>query len=152
MELIAGRMEKPPCNHWHLISIYETTCFPFLTFDVKLRLENQAFMDKSISLSFDDITLADYETLKIVYPDLILFNRGHAREIIDFIKQVNSETEPSMLVIHCRAGISRSGAVALFAAVKLGIEFSDPYIRPNQWMLKILNEEYNYEDNGKDIN
>jgi len=43
------------------------------------------------------------------------------------------------LLVHCDAGISRSGAVATFASNYLNIDFQDEYIKPNPYVLRILN-------------
>ena len=42
------------------------------------------------------------------------------------------------------AGISRSGAVAVFISGYLNIQFYDPYIRPNKYVLKTLWEAIKY--------
>jgi predicted protein tyrosine phosphatase len=63
-----------------------------------------------------------------------------AKEIFDFIeKHLNSS-----FIVHCEAGISRSGAVARFISNYYGYsdaQFKD-YIMPNQLLLKLLKKEY----------
>lgn len=45
---------------------------------------------------------------------LIQFNLHIARQIIEFVRVLDDEDKDVVLIIHCDAGISRSGAVALF--------------------------------------
>ena len=66
------------------------------------------------------------------------------KKIVDF---VNKHKDKSVFMIHCSAGISRSGAVATFIRNKFMPEinndkFNDEnkYIQPNLYVLKRLNE------------
>lgn len=53
----------------------------------------------------------------------MLFDESHARQVIDFVRHLHAGSQPVDLVIHCRAGISRSAAIALFAADDTGCDF-----------------------------
>lgn len=50
---------------------------------------------------------------------LTLFNKEHARQIIDFVDEIKDACH--LLVVHCSAGISRSGAIATFVSEKFDI-------------------------------
>lgn len=70
-----------------------------------------------------------------------LFDDEHAHKIIRFVEQLHTDPRPYQLIAHCRAGISRSAAIALFAADVTGCEFAR---RPfsglaNRHLLKTLN-------------
>lgn len=71
---------------------------------------------KSITLFFDDIG-PDRENapecIRDIYDELTLFNEDHARNIIEFQKTIDENTITS-IIVHCTAGISRSGAVSQF--------------------------------------
>ena len=71
-----------------------------------------------------------------------LFTIGQAKQIIEFAKKSSANN----LIIHCDAGVSRSGAVGLWATRFLNQdenEFKEkhPQIAPNPFVLGILMEE-----------
>lgn len=53
----------------------------------------------------------------------MLFDESHARHVIDFVRRIHDDPRLFDLVIHCKAGISRSAALALFAADDTGCDF-----------------------------
>ena len=126
-----------------LISIYGS--FRFLDFDVMKKLEilNCKY---SIDLKFQDYTDKDQETIKKIDPKrkVHLFNVEQAQQIIFFLNKVNVE-DISTLIIHCAQGISRSGAVGLFACRYLNLDENQfrlqNRITPNLYILNILTEE-----------
>ena len=71
------------------------------------------------------------------------FSAKHAKEVVEFIKQDMNRP----LLIHCTAGISRSGAVGLAAAEHYGCanDFlrDNPDIMPNSLVLKKMRQEFN---------
>lgn len=95
---------------------------------------------------FLDITKDEYENLLPKFPDheLLLFNKQIAQEIIDFTNKINSLNIPNLL-IHCTAGISRSGAVGLWATRHINLNENDflkthHWIKPNYYVLDVLLE------------
>ena len=73
-----------------------------------------------------------------------LFDETDAKQIISFVDKINSLDIPT-LIIHCAAGISRSGAVGLFTCRYLKLnedEFrkENENILPNFYILKTLND------------
>lgn len=130
---------------WYLISIYGCKNKP---------LQSDKLGCKDVlSLQFDDITEEQYKEWECEYPvqskKYILFGKEHAEQILDFLDKINAKEDDSVLAVHCHAGISRSGAVATFAAKKYGIEFCDPDIRPNVWVLFNLGLYEKYREQMK---
>ncbi len=66
--------------------------------------------------------LADFQhELRLEFHDVeddaepwVVFDRAHAKQIIDFVDQLHASEEPLDVIVHCTAGISRSAAVAMF--------------------------------------
>lgn len=52
-----------------------------------------------------------------------LFDESHANQVIHFVRRLHAHDQSFDLVIHCKAGISRSAAIALFAASDTGCGF-----------------------------
>lgn len=100
-----------------------------------------------LSLKFHDI-VADERTIenfkRINGGQYTLFNEDHAEQIIYFL----TELEPTdNLLVHCFAGISRSGAIGTFAREMFNLDYSsfkqiNPQICPNVHILKVLTEKY----------
>lgn len=89
--------------------------------------------------------------LKIAFHDItfpisgyVLFNIEHALKVINFIK-IHKDKQ---FIIHCEAGVSRSGAVGEFINTtfkkmkKRDFELRNRFIQPNAYILKVLNEEW----------
>lgn len=101
-----------------------------------------------IKLTFDDVTDTELEWKAKSGQDVskfILFDRLQAKKIVDFL-EVNKTAET--LYIHCTAGVSRSGAVGVFANDVCGeqsfFDFcnNNPQIRPNSFVLALLRRVY----------
>ena len=75
-----------------------------------------------------------------------LFNEYKAKKLYEFIKR---NKDKSFAIVHCAAGISRSGAVGTFIHDLYGTmtweEFKrkNPQIQPNEYVLKLLRQELN---------
>jgi hypothetical protein len=52
-----------------------------------------------------------------------LFDEAHAAEVVDFIRRLHEAPQPVSLIVHCKAGISRSAAIALYAEAVTGCAF-----------------------------
>jgi predicted protein tyrosine phosphatase len=88
-----------------------------------------------LTLNFDDV-ISQWDS------DTILFDESMAEQVIAFLNTVEQGDE---LIVHCFAGISRSGAIGLFAARFLGLDLEDffsqhPHISPNPLVLRVLDE------------
>lgn len=106
-----------------------------------------------LSLHFSDISREEYDSIKAyeneqtkrLKEQIIVFDRGHAKKVIDFVTKLQIEPQKRLLVVHCHAGISRSGAVGLFINryLKLNDKLfrqDNPYILPNAYILSTLME------------
>lgn len=67
-----------------------------------------------------------------------LFSTQQAQAIIDFLRSHNAAPNPTHLLIHCEAGISRSAAVAVFAASECRVPLSGQFAFLNPWVLSTL--------------
>ena len=83
-----------------------------------------------LRLEFHDITKAEepYE----------LMSADHAQQIVDFVSKVAPEVEG--VIVHCRAGISRSAAVAKWICGQYRIPFNRRYDKWNAHVYKLLCE------------
>jgi len=105
-----------------------------------------------ISISEPDVEparLAEFpEILRLVFHDVddrvpdqwVLFDEDHARAVIDFVHRLQQAPEAYQVLVHCRAGISRSAATALYVMEATGCAFPR---RPfaglaNKLMLEVL--------------
>jgi len=125
---------------WALISIYNDRAL----IDVK-HLETLRILEciNYISLRFDDVTKEQYDYKIRNGHKLNLFTYPQAQSIIHFIDLISNNPNIKTLVVHCAAGISRSGAVGLFACKYLklnAITFMriNPNIHPNEYVLYVL--------------
>jgi predicted protein tyrosine phosphatase len=94
-----------------------------------------------ITLVFDDVT-KDGEPSPTVHKNTIAFSEKQAKKLYNFIR-LNSEADT--FIVHCAAGISRSGAVGTFINDMYGKEnfyefkVRNPKVFPNQRILNFLN-------------
>ena len=86
-----------------------------------------------LSLVFDDI-----ERLDVVRPEdeYIVFDEEIAKKIVQWI--VEHKDRLDFLIVHCNAGISRSGAVAKWVALVLDLPFDDEYDLYNKHVYRTL--------------
>lgn len=149
IENISESEEKSPFgNKWGLISIYADMGINFFTVEKKLKKKGCVdFME----VKFHDITWDQYKKIKEEEPGThySLFDDIKARLIINFIDDIKNKVDT--LVTQCAAGISRSGAVGLFACRYLNLDENlfrehNKHILPNQYVLEILNKESGIHD------
>lgn len=93
-----------------------------------------------LNLWFDD---AEEQLPLLNGEELILFNEEMARKVVDFVK-VNEGAK--FWMIHCTAGISRSGAVGDVLSEYFGIPYeqfkrTNPRVQPNTLVRKLLREK-----------
>lgn len=65
-----------------------------------------------------------------------LMSSDHAKQIVDFVRRVAPEVEG--IIVHCRAGISRSAAVAKWICGQYRIPFSRRYDKWNKHVYELL--------------
>jgi len=140
-----GGLNFPYHNRkWNLISIYGCGDPELLTPEVK-RVFNGMGCRDFLSLDFWDIT-PDWISKRArpsEWEDAILFNKEHASQVLAFLRKLQKDKEDSILVAHCHAGISRSGAIGTFACDYCGLDYTDfikenSCIMANPYVLKVL--------------
>lgn len=133
---------------WALISIWGSTS-PLIPEESKTEFEilaSKGCADYK-TIQFHDITKKQYDHFKSLYKGaekrFILFSKSKARNIIDYINFLRDDEREITLVIHCEQGVSRSGAIGLFACRYLGLnerrfKLLHPKIRPNAFVYDTL--------------
>src|SRR5574343_1562110 len=93
---------------------------------------------------FDAIPAADY----LPAPIPGLFDYRMAGEISSIIEKLHTTTVDHALIVHCEYGVSRSAAVALFAAALTGAPLAahEFTYAANQWVLDQFQEHHPYLD------
>jgi len=142
-----------------VISIYSKKEDLLFTEEVKKRLDCDV-----LNLMFADLTPTDYKTNPDLIPKFPTFTKKKAQQTIKFLDSLR-EKEINLLLIHCDAGVSRSGAVGIFACRYLGMdenEFRKEHrnIGPNTLVYDLLVRESGmrgeyqkwWDDYGKNIN
>lgn len=134
IQLVVNKMYKAPTMPFALISIYSSPEEELAT-TKNLKVLEELGCVQCLSLLFEDGVLPqDKEWLK--YP----FQVSQAEQVIAFLDEVNAMDQNIFLIVHCDAGISRSGAVGTFASNYLDIKFQDDIIQPNSYVLSTLNQ------------
>jgi predicted protein tyrosine phosphatase len=105
----------------------ELAAFPYSQWTHKLIVQ----CDDAESTFYDVFTMRD----------IIPMTSEQAQQIVKYITAIADKIDT--LVIHCHAGISRSSAVAKWAAEKYGLYFPDKYCLYNKHIYKILQEVEN---------
>jgi len=149
-DILRGNVEVD-FNDWFLISIYTNPDDELIIGPSnRKRLGDLGCLDY-LSMRFWDITEEGLAGTSMVYPDVCLFDVEHAEQTISFIdKSLSSLYKKITYVVHCDAGISRSGAIGVFICDYLDWHFQEksdmyeklkeehPHIHPNQHVLRIL--------------
>lgn len=142
------KYKQKPFENWALISLWSEK--ELLT-QSNTEVLKELSCKNMISIRFTDLTKDEYDRVKDEYErtkksrkNIILFEQQHARTIIDFIDEIKNNVDE--LVVHCHAGISRSGAVGLFICRYLQLDENEfrqlnAGIGPNFYILSVLNEE-----------
>jgi predicted protein tyrosine phosphatase len=133
----------PMGKYWYLISIHGDSKI-YLTSNTIESLQKYG-LQKYLSLEFWDISNSDYKNVKNSFPQCKIFSKDQAKKVIDFLDIIKKDDNDNVLVVHCDAGISRSGAVGTFACDYLNLDYNEfikenPYIMANQYVLRTLRE------------
>ena len=98
-----------------------------------------------LNLLFEDIT-EDLWT-KTMGKDVLMkaFTKDQGLKVIEFL---NKHKDKETLIIHCAAGISRSGAIGTFAAEYFNVDLEkfnelNPHIHPNSLVITTLRKLIN---------
>ncbi len=90
----------------------------------------QGFQDVLRLFFTDAVTAVNEET--------VLFNQKFARQIVDFLDRYHKVAGDFDLLIHCQAGVSRSAAVAVWAASERGLPLTGYFAMLNPFVLQQL--------------
>ena len=90
-------------------------------------------IDPVLRLHFEDTTGKEGET-----PGPGVFNPDQARQVMEFVRHHRDKADPCHLLVHCEAGISRSAAIAVFAASECSIPLTGQFAFLNPWVLSVL--------------
>jgi len=134
-------------QRWSLVSVHTDsygTSRKLLTKPVMESLWKKGMTD-CLSLRFWDIT-DDPERLEqmiSLHYKPILFDEKMAKRVVKFVDKRIAEKDPVVFIANCDAGISRSGAIALFAVERAGLDIGtffneNPNVYPNSFVLRVL--------------
>lgn len=87
-------------------------------------------------VEFDDLDPNKRSIYECPHDHEDLFDDERAQAIVDFVDSVASEVDG--IIIHCKAGISRSAAVAKWIATAYGLDFDEEYTDHNEYVLNLL--------------
>lgn len=103
--------------------------------------------DNVLILHFDDVENDIYENNKLIAKS---FTNEQGTTLLQFLEKNKNK---SKCIVHCTAGISRSGAVGTFINDHYGTDTYDefkkrnPYVHPNGQVLSVLNRIYREYEN-----
>lgn len=150
VERLLDRPETIPTSYveggWALISVYTEPQELLLT-DAHVELLKTKNCSVTMTEQFYDIFPETLENEGFVerFPNAVrsLFNETQAKHIYDFLVELNKLDNVKTLVVHCDAGISRSGAIGAFATDLYKKDYMDymatnPNVMPNYFVYKTL--------------
>ena len=146
MEFWLENERRPFSSPWALISIWGDN--ELLTLPVIEKLKSIG-CEHALSSKFSDVTAENMFKYKMYYGNATLFDEVQAHHIIKFLE--SNKDSIDTLVVHCAAGVSRSGAVGLFSCRYLNLdekEFrnTNKMIHPNYYVLSVLNRVSKIKD------
>ena len=108
--------------------------------------------DNVLVMKFDDLTDTEWDRIApATQKGLNLFNEKHAKQIVDFLEKNKGK---DYCMVHCAAGVSRSGAVGTFindfySKVDYFTFMSrNKYVKPNAYVLTTLKKVYYESDSS----
>ncbi|OIQ89558.1 dual specificity phosphatase, catalytic domain [mine drainage metagenome] len=85
---------------------------------------------------FDDLNPVNREPFEPPHDHEDPIDDARAKSIVDFVDGIAPEVDG--IVVHCRAGISRSAAVAKWIAQAYGLDFDEDYTAHNEFVYDML--------------
>lgn len=85
---------------------------------------------------FDDVDPNKRNQFECMHDHEDLLDDERAQAIVDFVDSVASEVDT--VIVHCKAGISRSAAVAKWIATAYGLDFDEEYSDHNEYVYGLL--------------
>lgn len=113
-----------PRSDWAVISLNEPNAF-----DGMARMVNG--WHSVLKLSFDDTMPS-----RLYEENVVHMTETDAQQIVQFVRNLPSEVNG--VLVHCRAGVSRSAAVAKWIAGEYRIPFDRSYDKFNTYVYKLL--------------
>ena len=147
-ELLNGSFNFDIEGKWALISIHRNPIKPIIKNDQDIATLKYKGCEKVLSVCFGDYTDRDLDLYSKVYKNaeshINLITIDVAKSIVDFIESLKGCEDIKTLVVQCKAGISRSGAVGLYACRYLGLD-EDDYLKnsrviPNFYVYGMLSK------------
>jgi len=133
-------------ENWALISIYSNINFPVIKDKSDIKKLKEKNCQKILSLCFGDYTEKQYiyftDKYKSASRHINLMTDKQAQKIVSFLKSLKRMPDIKTLIVQCKAGISRSGAIGLFACEFFGIDLNlyrlENNILPNYYIYNKL--------------
>lgn len=74
-----------------------------------------------------------------------LFSASQAEQVVGFVRKLSQSPSEVVLHVHCKLGVSRSGAIGTWAAMASGLDLDEfaalnPQIQPNKLVLQTLGQ------------
>lgn len=102
---------------------------------------DSALGDAKLMAGWHAIHRTNFHDVDPMYPcgePHVLMNRDHAADIVMFVESVAPHVHT--ILVHCRAGVSRSAAVAKWIAKHYGLPFNHQYSLYNKHVYRLLRE------------
>lgn len=86
------------------------------------------------------LQLAFHDILQEIEGSWVLFDEKLGKQLITFVENLHNDSSAYQLLVHCRAGVSRSAAVALYVAAATNCDFPrrESTAQANTHVLKVL--------------
>ena len=117
--------ERPAWRNWAVISVTDVGAD-----------------DAPLQRGWHDVFWLGFDDIEHEVDGYLMFGEYHAREIIQFVKRCAEDNKVEGILVHCRAGISRSAAVAKWICDRHQLAFPADYDQYNQNVYKTLQEEH----------
>ena len=115
--------QSPAWPDWAAISISEPDWYP-----------------ANLKQGWHDILRLEFHDIDQYAEPYVLFDQQQARDIIRFVGNCHDGGVDG-IVVHCKAGISRSAAVAKWIADCYNLAFPDGYSLYNKHVYRVLREQ-----------
>lgn len=150
-DLLTGEFDFGLEDPWALISIHHDPKKPVINGLENFKTLVEKGCLKHLSICFGDYTEDEYNRLikthKKASKKINLMTIDHAVSIISFLNDIREISTIKTLIVQCKAGISRSGAVGLYACRFFGLDenvyLKSGPIKPNYHVYNTLAKVYN---------
>jgi hypothetical protein len=150
-DLLEDKFDFGLQGRWALISIYRNPEKPIIKNEDDIKVLRSKGCTKVLSVCFGDYTDTEYKLYVSLYKTapkhINIITKVQACSIVRFIRRLPKQGNIKTLVVQCKAGISRSGAVGLYALRIYGLNENEfmrsGLIRPNFFIYSMLSKIYN---------